>query len=201
MADDKTHTTEQKSAQTQKLAENYKPLCVFGIMTNEAGLRIASEMRAWLQHRYELHEVLHDGSQFELPALREAQRLSIERNEPVLYIHTRGAVNTYPTTVPTRRMWAEEFGVQWRKYFTLANTAAPMVVCPFVDYDKETRYNGFVANPAAWAKLDLQPTTDRMDYERLWCKHPDVPVIGVLITRSDWAIKDIRQYLYRNYGN
>ena len=147
-----------------------------------------------------MHAVYHNGKQFELPALREAQRLAIERNEPVLYIHTRGAVNTWRTTIPTRRMWREEFGRQWRKYFTLADRHEPLVVCPFVDKDKETRYNGFVANPAAWAALNVQPTQDRMDYERLWAK-TDVPVIGLLLTRDDYAIKDIRKYLYMHYEN
>lgn len=201
MADNKTYTKEPKGAQNAKSAKIWKPLCVFGIMGNEQGLKIADEMREWLRPVYDVFEVVHDGKQFELPALKEAQRLAVEYDEPVLYIHTRGAVNTYPTTVPTRRMWREEFGRQWRKYFTIAQTPDPIVVCPFVDYDKETRYNGFVASAAAWAQLDLQPTTDRMDYERLWCKHDNTPVLGLLITRDDWAIKDIRQYLYRNYGN
>ena len=175
-----------------------KPLCVFGIMDNAAGRKIANEMREWLQPVYELHEVLHDGTQFELPALREAQRLVQERMQPVLYIHTRGAFNIWRTTILTRKMWREEFGRQWRKYFTLADREQPLVVCPFVDFDKETRYNGFVANAAAWAQLDLQPTKDRFDYERLWCKQ-ETPVIGLLITRDDWAIKDIRNYLYTLY--
>ena len=176
-----------------------KPICVFGIMDNPNGQAIAKEMRAWLAPVYDLHEVVHDGKQFELPALKEAQRLSIESGRPVLYIHTRGACNVWKTTIPTRNMWKEEFGRQWRKYFLIADiTETPLVVCPFRDYDKETRYNGFVANAAAWAQLDLQPSADRMVYERLWCKH-DTAVIGLLINREDWAIKDIRQYLYRNH--
>lgn len=176
-----------------------KPICVFGVMSNENGLRIAKEMREWLAPVYELHEVLHDGSQFELPALLEAQRLAKETGRPVLYIHTRGAVNEWRTTIPTRKMWKEEFGVQWRKYFLIADiTETPLVVCPFTDYDKETRYNGFVANAPAWAQLDLQPSEDRMVYEKLWCHH-STPVIGMLISREDHAIKDIRKYLYKNY--
>lgn len=176
-----------------------KPVCVFGILDTPRGREIADEMRAWLAPVYELHEVLHDGKLFELPALLEAQRLSVERDVPVLYIHTRGAVNTWKTTVPTRLMWCEEFGRQWYKYFFLCATPDPLVLCPFVDADKETRYNGFVANAAAWRVLDLKPTQDRCDYERLWAKYDAVPVIGMLITRNDWAIKDIRKYLYRNY--
>lgn len=174
-----------------------KPICVFGVLDTPKGNKIANEMRAWLAPIYDLHEVKHDGKQFELPALLEAQRIARETGEPVLYIHTRGAVNTYPTTIPTRKMWRDQFGIQWRKYFTLASIDSPLVVCPFTD-NKETRYNGFVANAKAWDELDLQPTEDRMIYERLWSKS-DTPVIGLLITREDKAIKDIRKYLATNY--
>lgn len=176
-----------------------KPIAVLGIMTTPEGLKIADEMCAWMQPIYELHKVEHDGSLFELPALKAAQALSIERNEPVLYIHTRGAVNVWRTTIPTRKMWKEEFGRQWLKYFTVAGMQQkPVVVCPFVDSDRETRYNGFVANPSAWAQLDLQPTKDRMDYERLW-RDKECTVLGLLFNCDDYAIKDIRNYLYRNY--
>lgn len=188
-----------KTQQNAKSAENCRPLCVFGVLDTPKGQEIAKEMLQWLAPVYDLHVVEHDGSQFELPALREAQRWSMEQDQPVLYIHTRGAVNVWRTTIPTRRMWAQEFGVQWRKYFTLASIDQPLVVCPFRDYDKETRYNGFVANAAAWAQLDLQEVTDRHVYERLWCDKHDTEVIGLLINREDWAIKDIRNYLYRNY--
>lgn len=174
-----------------------KPLCVLGTMNNEKGLRIAAELRAWLCPVYDVHEVMHDGSAFELPALKRAQELSIQTREPVLYIHTRGAVNTYPTTIPTRKMWREEFGVQWQKYFTLARTDTPLVVCPFVDDDGETRYNGFVANTAAWELIDLKPSADRMIYERLWRGRGCV--VGLLIHSPHNDIKKVRQYLYNNY--
>ena len=178
-----------------------KPICVFGIMNTPKGLKIAEEMRSWLAPVYDLHEVEHDGSLFELPALLEAQRLSRETLRPVLYIHTRGAVNEYIYTVPTRRMWKEEFGRQGDKYFAIADKiCGAAVVCPFVDYDRETRYNGFVANTQAWNLLDLKPTKDRFDYERLWINEPTCEVLGLLINRSDRAIKDIRQYLLRNYS-
>lgn len=169
-------------------------------MDNPAGQAITREMMEWLQPAFEVVPVVHDGSQFELPALLEAQRQSRAKGKPVLYIHTRGAVNTYVYTKPTRRMWREEFGVQGAKYFAIADTEKPRVVCPFVDYDRETRYNGFVANTAAWDLLELKPTRDRFDYERLWINKPECEVLGLLINRSDRAIKDIRAYLLRNYN-
>ena len=177
-----------------------RPLCVLGILNNPNGQAIAQEMRAWLEPVYGLCEVWHDGSQFELPALTRAKQLSLQLNVPVLYLHTRGAVNTWRTTIPTRKMWAYEFGVQWRKYFDIARCNEACVVCPFTDYDKETRYNGFVANPLAWRVANLVPSTDRMYYERLWCKEPSVRVLGTLIDGCA-DIKTIRKYLYTNYEN
>ena len=168
-------------------------------MKNPAGLEIAKEMRRWLYEVYDVREVEHDGSQFELPALQMAQTLSLKNDVPVLYVHTRGAVNVYPTTRPTHNCWRDQFGRQWRKYFALAKTDTPRVLCPFVDYDRETRYNGFVANPAAWRQIELKPTRDRFDYERLWI-NKDCEVIGLLIHSDVWDIKRIRKYLERNYA-
>lgn len=174
-----------------------KPLCIFGVMTNDEGMKIAKEMLPWLQEFYDVKIVYHDGSQYEYPALAEAQKWSVEWDIPVLYIHTRGAVNTYPTTIPTRRMWREEFGNQWKKYFELARGQEPRVLCPFVDDDGETRYNGFVANAAAWRAVSLRRSGDRMIYERLW-KGKGM-VYGLLIHSECNDIKAIRQYLKRNY--
>ncbi len=175
-----------------------RPLCVLGTMANENGLKIAAELRKWLSPVYTVHEVIHDGSAFEYTALKKAQELSIQTREPVLYIHTRGAVNVYPTTIPTRKMWREEFGTQWQKYYALARTEAPRVLCPFVDDGGITRYNGFVANTAAWETIDLRPCADRMRYERLWQGRGCT--FGLLIHSEQNDIKKIRKFLQINYG-
>lgn len=177
---------------------NTRPLCVLGILDTPKGNEIAERMLEWLEPVYEVIQVRHDGSKFELPALREAQLHSIERKAPVLYIHTRGAVNTWPTTQPTHDMWREQFGNQWRKYFTIADDSRATVAAPFIDANGITRYNGFVANTAAWALLDLKETNERHDYEHLW-KASEVRMIGTLIQRDGVDIKHIRRYLKRNY--
>lgn len=176
-----------------------KPICVLGVLDTPKGNQIAREMMTWLKPVYDLHIVGHDGSQFEYPALKVARELSITNDVPVLYLHTRGAVNTYPTTIPTRRCWRDEFGNKWEKYFTLADTDKPRVVCPFVDYDRETRYNGFVANKAAWQLIDLKPNRDRFVFERLWVD-TDCEVVGTIVQSDKRDIKKIRRYLAVNYG-
>lgn len=176
-----------------------KPICVLGVMTNERGLMIAKQMREWLIP-YDVHDVLHDGTQFEYPALKEAKRLACLYNAPVLYLHTRGAVNVYTTTAQTHKMWRREFGEQWRKYQLLVKTDRPAVFAPFVDWDSYTRYNGFIANAAAWKRAKIEKCDERHEYEHIWDIDPEVDVIGTLIHKPDHAIKEIREYLQVNFG-
>ena len=175
-----------------------RPICVLGILDTKKGVEIANAMERWLCRVYDVHEVLHDGSQFELPALKRAKEIACLYRVPVLYLHTRGAVNVWRTTAPTHKMWCEEFGVQWRKYQQLVDDARPTIACPFADANGEHRYNGFIANAAAWAMADLQPSDDRMVYEHIW-RGKDVRLIGTLIQSDVNDVKKIRQYLYRNY--
>lgn len=176
-----------------------KPLCVFGVMKTIQGLKIADEMMTWLNPVYDMHVVKHDGLLFELPALRYMQHLCIKQNRPCLYIHNRGAVNTWKTTLPTRRMWEAEFGQHWRKYFDIVSGSdVPMVACPFADDGGITRYNGFVANPAAMAAVKIEQSDDRMTFERLF-QHTSVQVIGTLVSSERTDIENIRNYLYTHY--
>ena len=95
-------------------------------------------------------------------------------------------------------MWKEEFGNQWKKYQLLVDDPRPTIACPFADKCGEHRYNGFIANAAAWAMTELQPSEDRMVYEHLW-SGKDVRLIGTLIQSDVNDIRKIRDYLYRNF--
>lgn len=196
--DNKIYASDTKGAQNAKKAKNL-PICVLGVIDTPEGRRIANEMKLWMSPVFEIFEVDHDGTQYELPALLSAKAISEATGEPVLYLHTRGACNVHRTTGPTHRMWREEFGRQWRKYFTLAQIADPLVVAPFVDNNKTTRYNGFVANPAAWAAINIEPKADRMEFEHLW-RGTVVDVLGLLINRDERDIQGIRTYLYNNFA-
>lgn len=175
-----------------------RPLCVLGVLDTERGWDIYEAMMKWIVPVYDVMTVKHDGTQFELPALKQAQWLACLYRIPVLYLHTRGAVNVWRTTAPTHKMWCEEFGVQWRKYQQLVDDPRPTIACPFADARGEHRYNGFIANAAAWELADLQPSDDRMVYEHLW-QDKDVRLIGTLIQSDVNDVKKIRKYLYRNY--
>jgi len=131
-----------------------KPMCVFGVVTNQAGLEIANEMLQWLKPNYNLHIIYHDGSEYEYPALHYMQQLCLETGQPCLYIHSRGAYNRWKTTVPSRRMWKHEFGELQEVYFRLVDTEEPTAACPFTGSGKHTFYNGFVVNAAAMEAID-----------------------------------------------
>lgn len=177
-----------------------KPLCVFGVVDNERGREIAKEMLQWLIPNYNLHVVLHDGTEFEFPALHYMQSLCAQLNQPCLYIHSRGAFNKWKTTVPTRKMWKHEFVDLQENYFRLVDTEEPTAACPFTGSGKHTFYNGFVVNAAAMATIpELKPSEDRMVYECIF-GGSDVKVYGTILNNVERGnLSDARQYLYRNY--
>lgn len=180
------------------------PYCVLGVADTEAGRCIEDEMRAWLEPRYRLIEIWHDGSLFEQPALRYMQDLCKETGEPCLYLHTRGAYNFHPsTTLRTRRMWRAQFGKERDKYFGLVNVPEPTAACPFTGSEKYTWYNGFVANAEAMRSIPaIEPSEDRMTFERIF-RGSEVNVIGVFLNVPDKdnleSLNAARAYLKANY--
>ena len=159
----------------------YRPLCVLGAVENERGREIADEMMRWLVWHYDLHVVWHDGTLYEQPALRYAQQLSLLTRQPVLYLHTKGAYNKPELSRQIRRMWRKEFGAMPNRYFRAVSGDIPAVACPLTGADRMTRYDGFVANPAAWYAIPLiVPSADRMTFEKLWQNYPDVRIYGLV---------------------
>lgn len=150
-----------------------RSLCVLGAVESEMGKEIADELKGWLSWYYEVFTVWHDGSLFEQPALRFAQDLAKLTNKPILYLHTKGAYNKPDFSARVRKMWRQEFAKDPNKYFATVKTDAPAVACPFTGDDRMTRYNGFVANAAAWRCIpDIEPNSDRMVFEKLWRDSP-----------------------------
>lgn len=178
-------------------------ICVLGIVDSERGRAIAKDMLAWLEPKYEVIQVLHDGTRFEEPALVEAQTTSLIRQEPVLYLHTRGAYNVHKTTAPTHRMWRDQFGTEKTdRYFRLIDSTHPIVACPFTGSKGVTWYNGFVANPSAWKIVQIPAPSERMQYERLFV-NSGIDVIGLLTNMPDNEQEDsvhaARLYLFSHY--
>ena len=177
--------------------------CVLGVADTERGREIRDRMITWLAPVYAVTEVWHDGSLFEQPALRYMQDWCKESGKSCLYLHTRGAYKTHWTTVPTRKMWKEEFGKHADEYFGAVAGEQAMVACPLTGSKNRTWYNGFVANAAAMCAIPaIEPNADRKVFEKLFTDMP-VRVIGTRVwadDKKDWeSLYFAREYLKRNY--
>ena len=155
--------------------------CIFGILDNERGLKIANEMKKWLSTKYEIIECHHDGSLFEYPAIKMAS----EMNEPVLYIHTKGAGNDNGCQPIIRNFWKRQFIDNYDKYIIELNSHD--VVCPFSGKEKHTWYNGFMTNPKAFDSIRhllVEPNPNRYFYEDMWIG-TDTDVFGIVSNEID----------------
>lgn len=170
-----------------------KYLCVFGILRTKEGLKIKDEMLKWLQPLYDVICVEQEppGIEFEYPAIKKALELSIEKNQPVLYIHTKGASNTaevYQSYV--RKIWQKLFGhVERQKQCFSALDNSPMVLCPYTGISKATWFNAFIVNASA-AKIALahikKPSEcNRYFYEQQLFNDKEILVKGILRNDCD----------------
>jgi hypothetical protein len=188
---------------------NMRPICVFGVLLTDEGKKIKAEMLEWLEPIYEVHLIEQEppGKLFEYPAIKEAIELSIERNLPVLYIHTKGAGNPVRGTAPcpaypvgyraidcmpsnrcnedwqgcVRNMWKHEFTENRDKYFEAVNVDHSMVACPYHSKNNRiTWQNAFVMNPqaAVEVKETFIQTTNRYYYECIFDK-TKVGMVGI----------------------
>ena len=178
------------------------PLCVLGCIDTLEGREIAGEMLCWLKWYYDVHEVWHDGTLYEQPALRYAQDLSKLTGQPVLYLHTKGACNHVHRSRLIRKLWRREFVRNMGRYGNAILGDAPAVACPFTGADRFTRYNGFIANAAAWAAIPpIEPNADRAVFEWLWRDTPEVHLHGLIYDDITSAtLYKAHEYLKQNFG-
>ena len=156
---------------------NNKKLCVLGVLKTQLGLKIKEEMMAWLRKTYEVITVEQEapGRLYELPGISLAAELAVQTDQPVLYLHTKGAAMPNDAQPMVRKCWEIEFGQKSDLYFNLAKSDIPTVVAPLVaKSNKVCWFNGFVLNPAvAYGHADsggirdiLEPKEDRMWFEQ-----------------------------------
>ena len=147
-------------------------LCVFGVLKTKTGLLIKDRITNYLKDRFNILYIEQEppGTMFEYPALKYALKMAVELNEPVLYIHTKGAANPYKMWYqkPAKQMWEQEFGTEKViQNFKLVDTEVPTIACPVIGPNNETWFNGKIINPAA-AKIILETfhfDKDRYYYE------------------------------------
>lgn len=166
-------------------------ICIFGVLLTRNGLRIKNEMLNWLKPIFDVFVVEQDppGKLVEYPAIKKALECSIEMNEPVLYLHTKGAANNHTLQAKVRRFWQYEFtNIEHlnNMYNIAKNYEGGLVLCPFTGKTKATWYNAFIVNSIAakiaLATLKTPDKCDRWYYETHVFESNDIKVLG---TRSN----------------
>lgn len=115
---------------------------LLSIMDNKLGNEIAEEMKVHFP-QFEIIEFRHDGKLFEYPGIKKAAELSIEYNEPILYLHTKGAGNPNPAQYPVRTNWYAWWSFDWYKQWSDG------IICIVSGPSKETWFNSFIIYPDA----------------------------------------------------
>lgn len=204
-------------------------ICILGCLDNEAGLSICKEMLEWIKKEHDVF-VVHQappGIQFEYPAIKKVLDTAVLLNEPVLYLHTKGAGNPIPSCykermmAPTvnfpkeakpedcqkvvRMMWKKEFtGERLKEYLKAANTNEPVVVCPLTGKERLTWQNGWIINPAGAKELlkTFHLDKNRYYYETMFQSIP-VKIIGMLSENcnlSEQYHKTLWDIIWKFYG-
>ena len=176
-------------------------LCVMGVLKTKKGLLVKDRISNYLKERFNILYIEQEppGTLYEYPAIKYALQMAVEMNEPVLYIHTKGAADPghewYQKSA--KQMWEHEFGTdKVCKIYNMLNTNEPMIACPIVGQNNATWFNGKMINPAA-AKIILETyhfNKDRYYYE--WDMQSDkrIKVIGTLYSNkiiTSWTDKTL----------
>ena len=170
-------------------------IAVLGVLQTEEGLRVRNEMLAWLRPLYEVMEVHQcaPGVRYEYPAIALACDMSYKLQEPVLYLHTKGAANVHPVQAAIRQMWRKELGEQRQKYIDLVATDAPRIATPIMSpVGKCTWFNGWVINASA-AKIlrdKCVPSDARYDYECV-ARDTEIEVVSPYPPKENAAIFEL----------
>ena len=84
------------------------------------------------------------GTMYEYPAIKYALKMAVELDEPVLYIHTKGAADPYKMRYQSsaKKIWEHEFGTEKViQNFKLVDTKVPTIACPVIGPNNETWFS------------------------------------------------------------
>lgn len=215
---------------TKKFYETYKTKLmntlsingVLGVLKTARGIVIRDEILEHLkEHNFLKIEQDVQGNRAEYPAIKYAIKMAIDTDEPVLYLHTKGAANSVPTIQPgrvsfadfmpanatlkdwqpcVRKMWYNEFGKNIDKYLDAVKGNTPIVACPYTGPGKATWQNGFVMNPAAAHELNkiFKFTNNRYWYEVMFGECDKVEVKGLINDKICYPMDDSRFEMYKS---
>lgn len=127
--------------------------CILGVLLSDNGKDIEQYMLSWLSKKYNVISIRQPspGTLFEFPALRFAQLFSSEFDEPVLYLHTKGAAHKGAFQCKTLNMWRYEF-VELKATYE-ENIDKYDVLLPYSGPQNITWFNGFIASNKAFSSI------------------------------------------------
>ena len=175
-------------------------IAVLGVLQTDEGMRVREELLAWLRPLYEVIEVHQcaPGVRYEYPAIALACDMSYKLQEPVLYLHTKGAANVHPVQAEIRRMWKNELGnEQSRKKYLDLLTGGPKIATPIMSpVGKCTWFNAWIINKEAAEILrdHCVPSDARYDYESV-ARDTDIEVVSPYEPKENKAIFDLTREL------
>ena len=183
-----------------------KILCVFGVLENEKGLAIEKEMNKWLLPEYNVYTVYqkYPGKLFEYPALRFAQwLLEKKKDDFLLYIHTKGAFYSTKRQKGIRECWKNEYtGKRKFEYIIPLKKKKADVTCILTGKKGGTWFNSFFISKKGFKILGkIKPMKNRYFFERMFEKHSEAKVIGILKSNvsTSRAWKIAKYYKPENY--
>ncbi len=186
-----------------------KRKCVLGVLKTEEGLRIKEEMIGWLNEKYDIITVEVDPPndiEFEYPFIKKACEVAIESNEPVLYLHTKGAAMQNQAQPVVRDFWKHEFTEKADQYFNVVNSNKALASAPIVGSQNPICwFNGFVMNSSAAKQIleKLSVHDDRYWFEQQMLKESNVSTIGIYDSKAEngsYAWRSFCYYYLSQYG-
>ena len=166
-----------------------------GVLKTKKGLLIKERITEYLKPNFDILYIEQEppGVLFEYPAIKYTLKLAIDTDEPVLYIHTKGAADPYHAwyQTPVKKLWKQEFGTDKVKdTYKRVCCETPKIICPIAGSAKQTWWNGMIINPAAariilptlktpdkLTKRGVNPNS-RYYYEEFMCNLPGISVIS-----------------------
>lgn len=157
-----------------------------GVLRTAKGLIIKEKITKYLKPRFDIFYVEQEppGVLFEYPAIKYAIKLAIEMNEPILYIHTKGAADPFHMwyQTPVKKLWEQEFGTdKVLENYKKVCCDEPTIICPIAGTGNQTWWNGFIMNPAA---ANLLTKTFHFDRNRYYYEYDMCNVQGMRVISS-----------------
>ena len=176
--------------------------CVFGVLKTPIGLKIKDEMLEWLYPLFEVFTVEQEppGTLFEYPAINLVLHMCVETNEPIMYIHTKGAANVNINNTNVRYAWKDQYENHLQDYLNAINIKKPLVVCPWTGPKKTTWFNSWIITPLAASILlkTFHIDKNRFYYESMFKNQPKIEVKGILANDCEHPIDVIETYKAKN---